>query len=449
MGRVMTLRGLQQQQEAGRLSLEANKLKLRDAELQSDAALRDAADDAAVRAAISTHQGDWSQILPALARTAPGAYTKAFGFVQKQREDQAKAFEAQMKATEQQLDLMGRVAGGITDEASFHAARSISPQIGAVLGEQYDPARIEQLVAQGMTVKDSVTALGEAAVKAQQALKGAADAEDAWRQSVTTAASTATNDQQYQQIVGRYRAMVPGNPALARVLEAMPQIWSPENMDRVRQLGMTVPQRVTAEATERTADRADIGLDLQRARVGISEGQLRIAQQREARSAREGAGGTSAAATRKAAAERWKANALAALEKEGLPDVDEMSAWRTLPPQVQAQYPTPTGRLSDDQMNARKLLIENGYRAQIGMEPLATLPASWQAGRTAEPVRAEATPTPGGRTAPGAVEAAPAKPPTPGKIVTEAQLRALAHKLGTSINVQRQRAQANGYTIVR
>jgi hypothetical protein len=110
--------------------------------------------------------------------------------------------------------------------------------------------------------------------------------------------------------------------------------------------------------------------------------------------------GTGAATqAQKATAERWKAERLAKLEEDATPGYGKAV-------------------MSDQAREAAKLQIENSYRAQIGMPPLAALPPAWNAWKpgTGQPAPAAQPAAPPTAAAPptlqGAVQS-PAAPPAP------------------------------------
>lgn len=89
--------------------------------------------------------------------------------------------------------------------------------------------------------------------------------------------------------------------------------------------------------------------------------------------------------------ERWKVDQLDSLEKEFAERQPTEDGIPPLKPVMTA-----------DQLNQRKMTIENGYRSQLGMPALTSLPASWRGGATPKdgtpPVTATPAPKPAAAT---------------------------------------------------
>ena len=127
----------------------------------------------------------------------------------------------------------------------------------------------------------------------------------------------------------------------------------------------------------------------------------------------------------RAQAERWKLEQLAGLEKEYRESLVESP-------------------MSAAQLARRKLDIENAYRSQIGLQPLKALPASWNAPAAADDVAPPAPPEP---PAPSLPRQVPAPAASPDKVVTVAELQAIAERRGTTVEQEETRATAAGYVV--
>jgi hypothetical protein len=147
--------GLKQAQQG----IQLNSVKLQ----QGQQALQD---DQDIRAAAAQANGDPDKIYQYLARTNPRAadtFGQAYAARQKTEADTKKL---QLDNVGKQNDMIGSIAGSVTDAPSHQAAiAKIQSQFGpqAVQGlgldpNTYDPAKWQQIAQQSVAVKDQVTA---------------------------------------------------------------------------------------------------------------------------------------------------------------------------------------------------------------------------------------------------------------------------------------------------
>src|ERR1051326_1685238 len=119
MQSIGTLYNLQRMQ-AQREDIEEQR---RQRALENDKRIRDAADDAAMRAAMQAANGNPDDAVEALYRSGHvGPASKLMELVTKQRKDMAAAADSQLKNHAAAMKLQMSVIPGIHDEASFNAA---------------------------------------------------------------------------------------------------------------------------------------------------------------------------------------------------------------------------------------------------------------------------------------------------------------------------------------
>lgn len=98
-------------------------------------------------------------ILPEVARVAPGQAMEFSKAIQGQRKALTEAQTAQLAQAKTRLDLVGRLVGGVTDEASFQAARQQAQAYGIPLDgvpDRYDPAWVAQTRQQTLTAQQQM-----------------------------------------------------------------------------------------------------------------------------------------------------------------------------------------------------------------------------------------------------------------------------------------------------
>lgn len=98
-------------------------------------------------------------ILPEVARVAPGQAMQFSQAIQGQRKALSEAQKAQLEQAKTQLDLIGRLLGGVQDENSYQSARAQAQQFGIPLTgvpDRYDPAWVSQQRQQMLTVQQQM-----------------------------------------------------------------------------------------------------------------------------------------------------------------------------------------------------------------------------------------------------------------------------------------------------
>lgn len=86
-------------------------------------------------------------LLPEVARIAPGHTMEFSKAIQGQRKAQSDAITAQLTQAKSQLDMIGQLLGGVTDENSYQSARMRAQQMGIPIDgvpDRYDPAWVNQ-----------------------------------------------------------------------------------------------------------------------------------------------------------------------------------------------------------------------------------------------------------------------------------------------------------------
>lgn len=338
LGRIAQLREMQQIGEQRRLLNESRQ--------------RDLDDDDAIRTALQRHGGNPDSAIDELY--AAGRGTAASG-LSKQLYDWRKAKGEELKLslenTEKRLTMASQVAQSMTDEASFQSGKkAIAALLGKdtaeLLGPMYDPDTVKQAVTWGTTRAEHLRAQNDAITNALAAgrlsLDAAKDhrehqqkvleARPRWLASGAAFFSTA-QDQDDWDFFGEL-LQKGGMPA--DLLQAFGPEWSPDAVQRALKLGMEPVEQV------RTAGDAASRAETRRHNQTIEQETTRHNQANE-----NAQGGVQNRG--EAVAERWKADALAQLEKE-LKD---------------NPYPRPT----PEQVATRRLDIERSYWAQLGGEP--------------------------------------------------------------------------------
>jgi hypothetical protein len=268
MVKVQTLKALTLEQEQRQLDLQAK--------------VQAAQDDAAVRAAFQMHGEDMDAILDTLSRTSKGGYMSVRKFLTEQQAAQAKTATEQYKLFQTRLDTAARILQGVNDEGSFQAALPavtsvIGPELASQLGTNYDPGRIEQALNWGLEANQYATKMHQGAQLALDAMKAGPDSESKWRESIATTFSATKSDEQWQQLLQMYRAVAPGNPMLKQLLSTIPAGYSPEAAQQIALMGVS-PEKRTEEA--RLAVSQAEAMRHNRATEAISAGQLGVAKAR-------------------------------------------------------------------------------------------------------------------------------------------------------------------------
>lgn len=251
--RVATLRQAQQREALGRQELVQGQLK-------TDAMVREAQDEAAVRAAFQQYGNDADKILEALYRTAPDAATKFQTFLVTQRTNQVKLLTEQFKLHQTRLETASQLVQGMTPENAATVKQAVAgalgPELAANLPDAPDPndptaleafnQKREAALAWGMKASDYTSRMHYAAQDAMDALTKKGDAAQKWQSATASALSVASSDQEWQQTLGMLKQL--GAPA--SVLGMFPAVWSPENAEKAGAMGLTPQQRATLSQTE-------------------------------------------------------------------------------------------------------------------------------------------------------------------------------------------------------
>ena len=287
-------------------------------------------------------------------------------------------------------------------------ATALDPRLASEVPETYDPEKVRgmlQFVEGGAQVIDARTRAMAAAKAAQDASMDGAKRVTEIRRTIGDWFSVSDSQQDWDVSADGARALF-GKQAEA-VLADLGSTWSTQAQEKARQMALTPEQRGTEGRAARDDKRADDQLKETKRHNSVMEG---ISRQRETRLTDSG-GGTALSAAQRATAERWKGSQLQALEKE---------------------FADPVSRLTIEDVRQRQLQIENNYRAQLGLKPLAQLPASWLGQSEPSPK----TPAVNGE---GATE----------NTVTEAELKMIAESRGTTVEQERARATAAGFRVIR
>jgi hypothetical protein len=143
-GQVAEVAALRDQAEARRQAGEERRQK--------------AADEAAMRRVLTETGGDIEAALPRLRMISPTAALGLEGKVGEARKQRFDALRAQTESQGKQLDVGVRLLQGVTDEPSYRIVHPLiaqmSPEIATAMGENFDPARVQQFVQIGLSTKD-------------------------------------------------------------------------------------------------------------------------------------------------------------------------------------------------------------------------------------------------------------------------------------------------------
>jgi len=228
-------------------------------------------------------------------------------------------------------------------------ATSLDPKLAESIPEAYDATTVKGMLdyvtigAQHLDTKQRALALAKQTITET---KDKAEAETAFTRVVGDWLSTAKSPDEWS--AGKDHAAFIGVPK--SIIDKFGE-WDEKAPIRARELSMTPAERATdarAAADDKRADAAATSLQAYR------NAQLGISRQREARLAAQER--SSLSATGKATAERWKIDALNQLETEFTKSDSEMTT---------------------ADLRRRQLMVENGYRAQLGLSALKTLPKEW------------------------------------------------------------------------
>ena len=288
-------------------------------------------------------------------------------------------------------------------------ATALDPRFAQEIPETYEPQKVRGMLqfAEGAAVQ--LDSWGRAAALAKQKFTAKQDFATALKtdqEIVSHLFSTAGDQATWDQALEGAQYVGVSEDVLAQVGKT----WSKDAQERARQIGLTPEQRGTETRAAVTAKRADEQFAETKRHNRVMEG---ISRQRESRLS-EGGGGLSDSA--RAVAERWKATQLEELERD-LTD------------------PTKSQSLTMGDVRRRQLQIENSYRAQLGLKPLKQLPASWLGEGEPSP----AAPRVAVSNGEGALETT----------VTEAELKLIAERRGTTVEQERARATAAGFRVIR
>lgn len=374
MGRALTLRKLQMEYGA--------------AQRQEADEIRAVQDEAAVRAAFQRYGNDSEKVLDALYRSSPDAAQKYETHLTTQRMNQAKELGEQLKNYQTQLQTAGQLVQGMGRENAGSVKAAIAgmfgPEMANGLPDPDDPdfdQKREAAISWGMTAAEYTNRINAARQAMELAYESGMqnvpgmppgvrpglkpETAQHFRVAAATILPMSKSEEEYQKGLMTLRGW--GVPT--SILAEFPAVWSPENMKRIEAMGITPEKR--AEEARLAAGQAEEARH-NVATEAVSRGQLAVSQGRLALNRQQtAAGGGSAGltpgqeATRKATAERWKQARLEALEREAVTD-----------PVRGIILPQP--RLTNEQMRARKLQIENSYRVQIGLPRLKKLGPEWE-----------------------------------------------------------------------
>lgn len=287
-------------------------------------------------------------------------------------EQRAKAAEVigkELENSKKKLEIAGNIAASIKDQATFGTGRSaitavMGDEYGDVLGTEYDPERMKQLVTAGMSAQERITAQKNAFDQWMTLTKfwlldlpkgqvdyqeGVAKAMAGYRGVAGSLLSTARSQEELDSI----QALLAKGGIPPDVIASFGNEWTPDYRERALEKSLTADQQ--QQKKDRAATRAETARHNQ-ATEGI---------QRERIAAGVGAGGGAArrplTPNRKSEVEQRKNNAYRDLQKDiddeifKLDEIDET---------------TGKPRRDEDAIGQRKLEIQNGYRAEMGLPPL-------------------------------------------------------------------------------
>ena len=308
-----------------------------------------------VETALNEAQGDYGKAAQSLGRQgmwelAKPLEEKAVAVRQQARERRDQEFGQMLQRADALPSMYGKaetLLNEVTPDTYARAvpvlrelATSIHPDLAAHIPEQYEPGQVEQM-------RQSVGVLKQKATRMADGLKQFLPEGDPIK-GLTTLFEVADTDEERAQIAERaaYFEVPKEQIALAQRL--------------AKRAGELTPAQRATDARARVDDaRADAAAGETKRHNAAME---TIGRQREARLSRDEREGTTP--TGRATAERWKSSQLDALEGE---------------------FSDPQRGLTVENLRRRQLQIENSYRAQIGLKPLAALPAAWMGGAAAPP----------------------------------------------------------------
>ena len=266
IGQIAELQGLREQTEVRRLAAEE--------------ARRNAADEAAIRRVLTETGGDMEQALPRLRMIAPQAALTFETEIAKQQKEAFEALTKKVDLSSKQLELGSRLLESVTDQPTYDLVRpmiaTMAPDIAQMMGDVYDPARVQQFRAVGLTQKEKYD-------RQQDALKLMAEG----KASEAIGTWLSTIDPKMPDAAEQWNAVLAGAQTMgvpAAVLAPFGS-YSPENVARAAQLAITPTKR--AELAGQAEGRAQTAAHQQ---VLEGQGAERVAIARE-RAAQAGAGG--------------------------------------------------------------------------------------------------------------------------------------------------------------
>ena len=194
---------------------------------------REEADQTAIRQVLADAGGNIEEALPQLRKIAPAAALKFETELGVQRKNQFDALRSQTELEGKRLDVGLRYLQGVKDDRTFQIARRVIqgmvPQVAEMLGETYDPARVQQIREIGLSAKDHNDARRQAlelftkgdAAKAVGTWLSTVANEDEWNGTLQTAEGLGVPPSLLQQFgtfspenVNRARAIAtPGSDA--------------------------------------------------------------------------------------------------------------------------------------------------------------------------------------------------------------------------------------------
>jgi hypothetical protein len=191
------------------------------------------ADQAAMRQVLTETGGNLEEAFPRLRQIAPGAALDLETKWGAQRKSQFDALRSQVELDSKQLDLGLRYLQSVRTPQSFAAAKraiqAIDPDVAAMLGDTYDPDRVDQMLNVGLTAKEFLDRRKESL---ELFTKGdLTKAVGGWL-------STATSDQEWNTVL-KTAADFGAPPQLLQQFGT----FSPDNVKRAGLLTMTPKER--------------------------------------------------------------------------------------------------------------------------------------------------------------------------------------------------------------
>lgn len=308
---------------------------------------------------------------------------------------------------EKQLDQALRVNAAVRGAEDWPVARDsirtmVGPDLAKYVPEEYDADRVREMSTWGMSMSERLTArrtaledwqAGKDAVKSVAVWLKDADTPEEWaslrenakllgvpaaalrvfpepwsksaqRQAALIAGEEDGAFQSVEKLVHGKEAVVNFQPKTGRYY--LPGQTTPLPADAVKPL----PERARAEVPPAAGGFEDYltryARERQKPVSALSVDEIDAARTRWRKVEAKTPKGAEVSPAQKGDAERWKQKELLDLEKTYRLTTDTMkSAMMKIP-------------LSADQMDERKLRIENSYREQIGLSPLSELPAAWR-----------------------------------------------------------------------